>query len=85
MSRASADSRAVFFLSLLALVAWMDGVIGALVSPPRAPWRQVPEFAAAPADVRYVQLPTAKDAPPISAAASREEAFGGETVVVILY
>jgi hypothetical protein len=48
--------------------------------------RPVAEFSAAPAAVRYVQVPTLdKGHTPVTAAASREESMGGETVVVIQY
>lgn len=48
--------------------------------------RPVAEFTAAPANARYVQVPTIdKTHTPVTAAASREESMGGETVVVILY
>jgi len=54
--------------------------------PEAATLRPVAEFSAAPASIRYVQLPAGKkNGAPITAAASREEAFSGETVVVIQY
>lgn len=70
------------------------------VAPPpgAASLRAVAEFAAAPAQVRYVQLNAPlppridKDGKagkvatrPVTAAVARDEAFGGETVLVILY
>ena len=59
---------------------------------PRSGWRL--ELVSAPAQVRYVQLnatlpPRTKDgkavSKPVTAAVARDEAFGGETVLVILY
>ncbi|MFS2051530.1 hypothetical protein ACEN8K_21790 [Variovorax sp. CT11-76] len=67
----------------------------AVAPPPGATsLRAVAEFATEPAQVRYVQLnatlpPRTKDgkavSKPVTAAVARDEAFGGETVLVILY
>lgn len=78
---ARGDMRAVSEISAR-LTAQLQGLSQA---PEAVMMRRVNEFTAPPAAVRYVALPGGRAGLPITAAASREEAFGGETVLVIQY